>query len=716
MPDPASRLARLRAALGRVWRPEALAFLEIAALSGVVVAQPVLDVMGRSPDFFLFHGAGPADVLLLLAILVLAVPLVLWGAGALVGLAGRRARRAVHVGTLGVLATLLAVQVGKEALPVRGVPLVLLAAAAGAALIVAYARWDPARQLVRLAAVGPLVFAALFVFSSPTSAVLLGGRSTAGPAGTPGAAPGVTGAAGAADAAPGRPSAGGPGSTSPAGPDQQPPIVLIVLDELPLLSLLDGAGRVDKARYPNFAALAGGSTWYRNATAVSGWTPYALPAMLTGRYPRTGAAPHYSRYPNNLFTLLGGSYDLRVQESITQLCPPQMCDRAAQGRGGLPTMLGESAALLQEIVSPAQTPRDPTADFVEPTVAEGDAAAPTDPKFRWDRLDDNQPVRFREFVTGLRPAARPTAHVLHLLLPHTPWRYLPSGVRYEAPEKLPTDGEWWPRLARERHQLQLGYADRLLGETLAALRSTGLYDDSLVVVTADHGVSFTRGEVGRGMGAVRASPAEVLWVPTFVKAPGQRAGAVDDRNWQHVDLVPTIADYAGLSVPWEVDGRSARGTPRPETEKSFYDVPAQKVTVDGAAGLAVIAKGAAAGVPPLPAQPAPTLLGRPVAGLPVRDGGPRVTVANAADFQTVTAAQVPAVVYGTAPPELPAGATLAIAVNGRIGAVVPVLAERAGVPRFAGLLPDESLFTPGANRLELFEVVDGGTALRRLAL
>ena len=47
------------------------------------------------------------------------------------------------------------------------------------------------------------------------------------------------------------------------------PVVMILLDELPTTSLLDSKGRMDQRLYPNFAKLAGHSTWYRNATGVS---------------------------------------------------------------------------------------------------------------------------------------------------------------------------------------------------------------------------------------------------------------------------------------------------------------------------------------------------------------------------------------------------------------------------------------------------------------
>jgi hypothetical protein len=678
-------------------RAEAYAFLEVVAVAGLALAQPLLDVIGRSPDFFLFHGAGRREVLLLVAVFVLGPPVVLcavglavgWVAGLFGAAAGRRARMAVHLATLGALLALLAVQVGKRAVPARGLPLVLLALAAGVLLAAAYRKWDAVRQIVRLAAVGPLAFVLLFVFASPAAAVVLGGEA-------------------GADTADG-------GSTGP-----HPPVVMIVLDELPLLSLLDGKGGIDAARYPNFARLAAGSTWYRNATAVSGWTPDALPAMLTGRYPARQVAPHFSQYPENLFTLLDSRYDLAVQESITQLCPPRSCDRGP-GRGGLPTMLGESATLLGDIVSPRDTVRDPTASFVEPTVAEGDEPPPTDPKFRWDTLDDNQPVRFRDFVTGLAgdPSgeARPTLHFLHLLLPHTPWRYLPSGVRYDAPEDLPTGGDpWWPRLAHERHLLQLRYTDQLLGETFKALDAAGTYDESVIVVTADHGVTFSRDSVGRGLGHVRASPTEVLWVPMFVKGAGQRAGAVDDRNWQHVDLLPTVAAHAGVRVPWTVDGVSGLGQPRAGAGKVFVDSPPDRVPIDGSAGLPVI-KGEAAGYPDLAPAPGPDLVGRATTEFRIVDGGPRAAVANLAEFAAADPATgtLPALVRGSVPTSVPTGARLAVAVNGRIGAVVPVLAERAGEPRFAGLLPDPALFRAGGNTLELF-VVQDDQSLRRLAL
>ncbi|WP_025617789.1 sulfatase-like hydrolase/transferase [Salinispora cortesiana] len=658
----------------RGWRAEGWRLLELAALLGLVVTQPLLDVLGQSPDFFLFHRASRGEIVQLV-VLVAIVPTVALGALAATSrLAGRTAREVTHTLLVGLLFAALAVQVGRHATPLRGVPLLVLALVLALAATVAYRRWRAPARVLRVAALGPAVFIALFLLVSPTSTVVL-------PRGDGGAV--------------GLARAGG-----------HPPVVLLILDELPLVSLLGPEGQIDADRFPHFAELAAGSTWYRNATGVSGWTPYALPAMLTGRYPATGAAPHYSQHPDNLFTAFGGLYDIRAEESITRLCPPSRCETPPGREQGMGVLARESAKLLARISAPTESRVDPADSYREQTAAEAgiDAAEPipADPKFRWDRLNDNQPARFSSFLAGLQPSARPTLHFLHLLMPHSPWAYLPSGVRYAAPEDFPNEGEGWVELARQRHLAQLGYTDRLIGETLRTLRATGLYDDALLVVTADHGVSFTKGAQGRGMGAIEAAADEVAWVPLFVKYPGQRTGRLDDRNWQHVDLLPTLADEAAIRLPWAVDGRSAREAPRAQASKVFYDRPAQPTPIGG---------GVPTAAPPVVPHPliGSTVPDQPTAGV--------ARVENLAAFREVDPDQglLPALVWGDLPDEIPDGTPLAVAINGRVAVVVPVVGRDEGGRRFAALIGDDQLFRSGTNQLGLFLVAPDGT-LTRLAL
>ncbi len=658
----------------RGWRREAGRLLEVVALVGLVVTQPLLDVLGRSPDFFLFHRASRADVLLLVALIAIvpAVPFALLGAVSQV--AGRVVRAGVHTLVVGLLLAALAVQVGRYGTPLRGVPLLLAAGVAGAAGAAAYRRWRAVGRVLRVAAAGPVVFVGLFLFASPASAVVLP-RAHAGAAGV-------------------------------AGAGAHPPVVMIILDELPLVSLLGPDGKIDATRYPHFAELAAGSTWYRDATGVSGWTPYALPAMLTGRYPAEPFAPHYSQYPDNLFTALGGLYEIKAEESITRLCPPSRCDQPATPQQGLGVLVRESGKLLRQVSAPVDSPADPQDSYRELTRAEAglDAAEPVpdDPKFRWDTLDDNQPARFTGFLAGLRPSSRPTLHFLHLLMPHSPWAYLPSGARYAAPEDLANDGAGWVDLARQRHLAQLGYTDRLIGETLRTLRATGLYDKALILVTADHGVSFRKDWQGRGMDAITHAADQVAWVPMFLKEPGQRTGRVDDRNWQHVDLLPTIVDETHMRVPWRMDGRSAKQFPRGGADKRFYDRPGQPVTITG-------------GVPSPPTTAAPD----PLVGTKVGDrpAGGTATVANLDAFRAVDPAhgELPALIWGTVPASVSDGTRLAVAVNGTVAAVVPVVPPDKGGRRFAAFLPDDRLFAAGVNRLDIYRV-GADRSLRRLTL
>jgi hypothetical protein len=700
---PAPDRAPARPARGR---RELFAFLELAALCGLAVAQPLLDVIGRSPDFLVFHGAGPAQAVALATIVALGPPMALWAVAAATRRAGERTRRLTQAALVGALSAVFAVEAGKQATPLRGVPLAALAALAGVAVGLGYARLAVFGQVLRVAAAGPLVFVLLFVFASPAAGVVLGDRDGAGPAGTE------------------------------VGP--HPPIVVIVLDELPLVSLLDTTGAVDAARVPHFARLAAGSTWYRNATAVSPHTTYAVPSMLTGRFPTGVQAPHYSRYPRNLFTLLGEEYDIRAWESVTRLCPPRLCPDRPGARGGLPAMLNESAALLGKVASPYDSAEDPTAGFREATAGEaGGYRASTDVDFRMGGLGENQPARFADFLatlpaaptaaptapptappTGSPTGSRPVLRFLHLLIPHSPWLYLSSGTRYDGPGDLPFDGRWWARLAHQRHLQQVRYADRLLGEAMAALEHAGVYDESLVVVTSDHGDSFSEGVSGRDMDPGQRAAAELAWVPLFVKEPGQRSGRVDDRNWQHVDLLPTLAGYAGLAVPWRTDGISVARQRRAGADKSFHQRPGKPWTVRTGEHFPAVLRGPAAR-PVLTDVPELSLVGRPLAGLPVSSGGPPAEVANRAEFADVRPGRhrIPALVDARVPASVPEGTPVAVGLNGRIAAVALAVADKAGDRRVVGLVTDETMFVPGANRLELFTIAGrpGDWRLTRLS-
>ena len=108
------------------------------------------------------------------------------------------------------------------------------------------------------------------------------------------------------------------------------PVVFIVLDEVPVASLMRGDGTLNEERFPNFARLAAAGTWYRDASSVSPNTPLSVPTILDGDLPPGGGLPTSVDHPDNLFTLLGSTYDLDVTETVTELCPGSVC--AGRGR------------------------------------------------------------------------------------------------------------------------------------------------------------------------------------------------------------------------------------------------------------------------------------------------------------------------------------------------------------------------------------------------
>src|ERR671910_601465 len=81
------------------------------------------------------------------------------------------------------------------------------------------------------------------------------------------------------------------GDDAEAQKPRRPHAVVIVLDELPGDVLLGPDGRIDAGRYPSFAALAGDSTWFRNAYTAYDSTTKAVPLIFDGIAPRKGTGP-----------------------------------------------------------------------------------------------------------------------------------------------------------------------------------------------------------------------------------------------------------------------------------------------------------------------------------------------------------------------------------------------------------------------------------------
>ncbi len=110
----------------------------------------------------------------------------------------------------------------------------------------------------------------------------------------------------------------------------------------------------------------------------------------------------------------------------------------------------------------------------------------------------------------------------------------------------------------------LAFTDEQLGVFFDELRARGLWDEAIVVVTADHGETMARGDFWFGHGVLED---DVLRVPLIVKLPrGEQAGRRVDSWVQLIDLYPTLLDRLGVDVERDyLHGRSLAPEMRGET-------------------------------------------------------------------------------------------------------------------------------------------------------
>jgi arylsulfatase A-like enzyme len=108
-----------------------------------------------------------------------------------------------------------------------------------------------------------------------------------------------------------------------------------------------------------------------------------------------------------------------------------------------------------------------------------------------------------------------------------------------------------------RYDHEVAFVDAKLGEFLAALRQRGLLEDTVVVLTSDHGEGF--GEHGALLHGF-APYDEIVRVPLVVRLPAKL------RRWTGtvgqpvglIDFMPTLLDLAGIEPPPGIQGRSLR--------------------------------------------------------------------------------------------------------------------------------------------------------------
>lgn len=695
----------------------------LLALWTFAVAQPIFDLIGRQPDFLVAQRLNGAPIAALALGGALGIPALLAAPLFLPGVATSRVARLWINGLRALLAAAFILQL-LHRLPV--VAALILAVAGGIGTAICLNRHRLLSNALAIAAFAGVLAPAIFLLR-----------------------PGVRGLLPSVSATHFEPDA-----TIARAPDFQSdlPIVLIVFDELPTSSLQQADGSINELAFPSFAALADSADWYVHGVTAGLQTAKSIPALLTGKLPQAGTTAAYNDHTSNLFTWLAsrGGYRVVARETMSRLCPSAVC---GETRAGAWTSFATTAEDLSVVyghllLPPALRARLPSVSHSW-TGFRAKNSSPQDEerKVNAGALFQDVPRLLDDFLQRLdEPERLPTFYYLHLNLPHRPWKYLPSGREYTLPgtpisppgfetARL-SDNDWLSIQGLQRHLLQVGYADRVLGQVLNRLKEAGIYDRALIVVAADHGHSFRPGQLRRA--PTEGNVEDVLEVPFFVKRPGQTEGTVLDHVVQTIDVVPTIAAALDAELPWHADGRLLGDrSPRTISACCFRDDPhvrtfrtdrkRRQQTIDRVHRLF------AAGTPDehhsgtasadseqtrsgspfsgvFATGPRPDLLGRATAG--TTDGHPtdpsiaKAILAGPRAFENIRPETgfIPSLISGRIEPSVPNGTPLAISVDGIVRATTETFFHR-GASRFSALV-EERWLQGGSHRIGVFAIED----------
>ncbi|MCW8984426.1 MAG: sulfatase [Thermoanaerobaculales bacterium] len=148
--------------------------------------------------------------------------------------------------------------------------------------------------------------------------------------------------------------------------------------------------------------------------------------------------------------------------------------------------------------------------------------------------------------------------------------FLQGLVRGEVPLEAEDVG-----ILRDTYDDGVRYLDASLGSLFDALRTSGVWDQMLVVVTSDHGEEFSE----HGSLSHTTLYDEIVRVPLLIKWPGSDHGGVVNRApCSAVDLAPTLLEFAGLPTV-DLPGSSLHR--RDEHEPVFIGTLDRAVVVDG---------------------------------------------------------------------------------------------------------------------------------------
>ena len=330
--------------------------------------------------------------------------------------------------------------------------------------------------------------------------------------------------------------------------ESQPAVFVLVFDELGYDVLLE-EGKLDAESFPNIAALEQDGVWFTNATTNEINSLYVLPTIID---PVKSLAEHFDI---RLYT----QYRLLEQGYINDCGQVMTCRGVGYLAENDQVRLAGNLALRSFYQA---TPKWMETAISRPMGWLLDRlgwAYPSVDRRGVHMLSKRQFSVFLDDMKGRQALGR--IHLLHLFLPHTPLAFNEEGKALSTAVP-PFENIPFQPFDAERYREQSMYVDVLVGKLISKLKREGIYDETVIVLTGDHGPRTFRPSPERP--PIQSIP----HVPLVIRAPGLNGG-VSDVDYQHIDFGRTLTDILGLPPPSGAKGVSAFSTERPQRDKVF---------------------------------------------------------------------------------------------------------------------------------------------------
>jgi hypothetical protein len=506
-------------------------FLTYFSLSTIAIAQPILDLYGKNTTVFSAAKMSALEVSIFVVMVLLVPAVVATAVDSASKAFGPRVNESVRLLQIAAFSFLMGLAIARVAHWNGNVVPIALGLVLAVVVPVLFDRSKSVREWSRwLSALGIAVLVTACIQLQP---VILG---TSGPT---------------SDAVIGRTDVS---------------VLQIVFDEFPLYALLDARGNINAERFPGFAQLAEESTWFRNSVAESNFTHQAVPAILSSHVPSQTGGPFLQQYPKNIFTLFGGKTTVGGIEPVTSLCPQSVCHTHTgssfhfDARRYVKFVRDAGYVYGHRVLPPIARKRIPS---IEGTWG-GFGAVANKFKEQFDNGAFSQVDAITSGVDALVADTSPRIEVIHALVPHAPWRLTPDHRVAPLSPTISTQNPDDEDVVRDTYQtflLQVGAADNAISKLITNLKAAGRWENTLLVVTADHGISFlpTMPQRHTDFSDMDQSN-DIYHIPTFIKLPKQSRGAVSDCAISNLDLLPTVIDVTKTKTSWEFAGKSVAGT------------------------------------------------------------------------------------------------------------------------------------------------------------